>query len=428
MKTRDNNGQASGSFSGGTSGHMRRLRNVVNHFNREPFDSSSISTNSTSEDESEDLNITLAQAMEEASKQANQESDGKHYILFGGPSSPYSFKLRAVLRYRRLPLIYTPLRGIPFSQVPLFSKANSRQIPILLYPNGTYRNDSTPIIYDLERLHSERKVVPPDPALAFLSHLIEDFADELFVKSLFYYKWASQEDIKWCSRRQAIGWLGAAPEKILEVAQQSFQQRQTTILSIVCGPESNYDFYLCLYRTVLQILETHFQKSLFFFGTRPSLAEFGLFGQLFVMSQDHSSSQMMRKEFVRVYQWCQILDDAASVEGTWADRKSGLPNIVPALLSVIFTTYMPMMKAIIEVIEQKSGEPEKVEFLIDAERSCGWKGKFTLSGLHLPPVQYHYKCWQDLKTEYHKLSKEDQEYVITAFGKDGTEAAKFFEQ
>src|SRR5262245_66335525 len=100
--------------------------------------------------------------------------------IVGAPASPYSRKLRAVLRYRR----------IPHQWILNFSKAARalpeppvRLIPVLYFPDaeGRYPEaaiDSTPLIRRLEREFGARAVVPPPPALAFLDALVEDYAAE----------------------------------------------------------------------------------------------------------------------------------------------------------------------------------------------------------------------------------------------------------
>ena len=74
-------------------------------------------------------------------------------------------------------------------------------VPILHIPkDDAYLVDSTPIAYELERRHSERSILPDDPGLAFLSHLIEDMADEWITKAMFLYRWEKPEDQEYSAR------------------------------------------------------------------------------------------------------------------------------------------------------------------------------------------------------------------------------------
>ena len=108
------------------------------------------------------------------------------YRVIGIEASPYAVKVRAVFRYRRLPHIWV-------ARMPQFlaetAEVRPLIMPVVQYPDGEYRTDSTPVILDLERRHPEsRSVIPPDAGDAFLSALIEDMADEWLVKSLFHYR------------------------------------------------------------------------------------------------------------------------------------------------------------------------------------------------------------------------------------------------
>ena len=72
------------------------------------------------------------------------------YRLLGGPGSPYSFKLRAVLRDRHLPHCWIiPAMAMQGGESEL-KVAGKRTIPVLQLPDGRYWADSTPIILALE--------------------------------------------------------------------------------------------------------------------------------------------------------------------------------------------------------------------------------------------------------------------------------------
>ena len=116
--------------------------------------------------------------------------------IFGAPGSPYSRKLRAVLRYRRIPHHWKVLRGQGDPDVP---KVKVRLMPILVFPGedgGEDRAaiDTSPLIRELEGRYQGRAVVPADPVMAFLDALIEDYADEWVTKMMFHYRWAIPEN------------------------------------------------------------------------------------------------------------------------------------------------------------------------------------------------------------------------------------------
>ncbi len=104
-------------------------------------------------------------------------------VLAGGYESPYTRKMRAVLRYRHIPFrwVLRDSKWDDLAEVPV------RIVPVIVFPDadgrcdegrGEAMVDSSPQIMRLEREYGGRSVVPGDPALAFIDALIEDFADE----------------------------------------------------------------------------------------------------------------------------------------------------------------------------------------------------------------------------------------------------------
>ena len=98
------------------------------------------------------------------------------YRLIGGAGSPYSMKIRALMRYRRIPFDWM-LRNHVGDEV---AHVKPPVIPILHNrQDDSYRNDSTPLVsYLEEQVPTPRSVIPDDPCDAFLSYLIEDLAEE----------------------------------------------------------------------------------------------------------------------------------------------------------------------------------------------------------------------------------------------------------
>ncbi len=76
------------------------------------------------------------------------------YRLNGALGSPYSLTMRALLRYRRIAHVW--VHGADSRDA--LAKVRAPVIPVVEYPDGTFHNDSTPLIYDLEARHPDRSV------------------------------------------------------------------------------------------------------------------------------------------------------------------------------------------------------------------------------------------------------------------------------
>lgn len=67
-------------------------------------------------------------------------------------------------------------------------------------------------------------------------------------------------------------------------------------------------------RAVLAALEAHVVEHHCLFGTRPSLAEFGIFGQLSQLGTDPTAQTIMRADYPYTYRWLAHIDDMSGVE------------------------------------------------------------------------------------------------------------------
>ena len=114
----------------------------------------------------------------------------------GSPGSPYTRKMLALLRYRRIP--YRFLQGVQDAEG--LPKPKVGLIPIFYFADAagevTAEVDSTPIIRRLEEEYPGRSVIPADPAAAFLNYLLEDYGDEWLTKAMFHYRWYYDADIE----------------------------------------------------------------------------------------------------------------------------------------------------------------------------------------------------------------------------------------
>ena len=99
------------------------------------------------------------------------------YRIIGAEMSPYSVKVRSYFRYKGIPHQWV-LRNAA-SQAEFEKYAKMPIIPLVVTPDGTGIQDSTPIIDRIEKLHPEPSIHPDDPVANFVSSLIEEFGDEI---------------------------------------------------------------------------------------------------------------------------------------------------------------------------------------------------------------------------------------------------------
>ena len=176
------------------------------------------------------------------------------YTIYGALGSPYSLKVRAVMRYRRLPHIW--VHGHAATSGAL-QQVRAPVIPVVQYPDGSFHNDSTPLIYDLEARHPERSVIPDDPAHAFLAHLIEDFADEWLTKAMFGYRWLEDVDQIQMSRWLAFDAMKGGGLETSQNFAEMFRARQVGRMAIVGCTRENFPLIEATTRDLLGALEAH---------------------------------------------------------------------------------------------------------------------------------------------------------------------------
>lgn len=323
------------------------------------------------------------------------------YKLHGALGSPYSMKMRALLRARHIPHVWVHGRTAHGDAT---AKVKAPVIPVLEYPDGQFANDSTPLIYDLEARHPERPVVPDDPGHAFLAHLIEDFADEWLTKAMFGYRWLEEVDQLQMSRWLAFdAFKGGGAERV-EQFSTMFRARQVGRMALVGCTRENFALIEASTRRVLAALEAHVVDNHWLFGARPSLAEFGIYGQLSQLGVDPTAQAMMRADYPFTYRWLLHVDDASGIDGEWQAADAPLAPVVTALLAEIGRVYGPFL-------------------LANAAAAAAGDTMFRISVDGLPYEQgvfkYQAKCLADLRARYQALAapvRERLDPVLAAAG------------
>ena len=264
------------------------------------------------------------------------------YTIYGALGSPYSIKVRAALRAKRVPYLWKTLTADLRAEI--FAHVKAPVIPVIKRPDDSWINDSTPFLLELEEADIGRALLPDDPALRFANLLIEDMADEWIMKSMFHYRWAYADDAEILSQ-----WLiydnlpGAGLETIQPIAADIAARQIDRMALVGCTPETKPAIEAMFARTIAIINEAALAGP-FLFGQRPSLADIAIMAHLGQQAIDPTPCALMRREAPFAWRWLQHVDDASGAEGNWDDDALNRPTI-KALLAMAGDSYLPFLAA-----------------------------------------------------------------------------------
>ena len=290
---------------------------------------------------------------------------GPHWEVYGANGSPYSQKINAYMRYKRLPFLWRSImskddegdgatdrggddakasRAGPGRWPRRFAHIRPQVIPVLVFPDGRSLNDSTFLIEAVEA-HTQaqggggRPAVPADPAAAFVAWLLEDFADEWLTKVMYGFRWNRERDATYAGKLLAYDGLGG------EVAEQLapfIQQTQVGRVGVVGCPDSTIHPTA---HAVCALLERHFATGArFLLGDAPCVADFAFYGQMSQWVVDRTPAEMLPEKYTRTIAWLWRMADTGAVK---APPRAPLRVTACArgLLSLCAQTYLPFLRA-----------------------------------------------------------------------------------
>ena len=259
--------------------------------------------------------------------------------LFGNELSPYSVKVRSYFRFKRIP--HEWLVRNPSNEEEFQTYAKLPLIPLVVTPEGQGYQDSTPIIEHFETVHPEPSIHPPDPALNFLSALIEEYADEWCNKPMFHYRWWYEADQASAAERLAASMM---PDADRQGAMEMIKGRMIPRLKLVGSCAETKEQIEASFERQLGILSPHLAPRKYLFGDRPAFADFALFAQLHQCSTDPTPFAIMRTAAPSVLRWIHSMLDP-SVEGDWEEWDTLESTLLPIFGDEIGPVFLPWAAA-----------------------------------------------------------------------------------
>ena len=332
-------------------------------------------------------------------------------VMMGAPGSPYTRKMRSLMRYRHIPyrmvLHNSPeAAALPHPKVPL--------LPTFYLPDAhgqvVATTDSTPLVRRFERAFPGRSVIPSDPVIALIDEILEDYADEWLTKCMFHYRWYHAADIDKAARVLPNWSNGKSTDEAIAPIQKMIGERQTSRLHVVGSNDTTAPVIEESYRRFLRILDKHLQTNRFLLGEQPASADFATHGQLTCLALfDPTPAAITLAESPRVYAWVEITEGLSGLndptEAAWISR-GAVPDTLRALLGEVGRVHAPFLLANADALNRGA---EKVESVIDGKP---WVQK---------PFPYQGKCLRWLRESYEGLAESDRQAADAILAGTGCE-------
>ena len=312
------------------------------------------------------------------------------YRIFGAELSPYSVKVRSYFRYKELPYEWLQRGRHPeefkkYARLPL--------VPLVVTPDDVPIQDSTPIIEKMEEAHPEPSIYPDDPALRFLSALIEEYADEWGNKHMFHYRWWYEPDQISCSQRIASSMLEeGAPQEKIEQAASTVRERMVPRLSFVGSSAATKDRIESSLANLLNILEAHLEGRRYLLGNRPAMADLGLWCQIYECSTDPTVGSILAGGFTNTRRWIADMHQPRN-DGDFESWDTLGSTLTPLLADEIGALFLPWSSA-------------------NARALAAGLENFTVELLGEPFSQatqkYHARSLAAIRTKYHCIEDRSQ--------------------
>jgi glutathione S-transferase len=356
--------------------------------------------------------MTLTVPQQAGKKRAmNAIHSGKPIEFLGTPGSPYSRKMLALLRYRRIPhAVHWSSRNAPEG----YPAPKVRLLPTFFFStdDGGLEAvvDSTPIIRRLEAEYEGRSVLPEDPVLGFFNYLIEDFGDEWLTKAMFHYRWAHAADAA-NAGPQLIFWAEPTMENdAAAMAAQAISQRQIDRLYVVGSNATTAATIEASYLRVLSAMDGVIQRNGYVLGARPSSADFALYGQLTQLAiVEPTSARECAQRTPRARAWLDRMEDLSGIApqaAQWMARDTLREGLAP-MLQEIGRVYAPFLLANAQAA--MSGK-DTFETIIDGRT---WTQ---------PTFPYQAKCLKWIRDAFSELSPADADVVRDVVAGTGVES------
>lgn len=315
--------------------------------------------------------------------------------IYGSKVSYFTGKLESYLRYKG---IEHELLGLPKHEREIKAQLGSTQMPAVQLDDGRWMSDTTPILLYLEEQYPDRSILPGDPVLLFVAHLIEDYADEWLWRPAMHYRWTYRHDRELLSSKITDELLGHIPlPRFLKRRMVALRQRTGFVIGDGVSKSTQAHVEQGYFRA-LENMSRMLEHRPYLLGRSPSIADFGLMGPMLRhFGQDPTPAELMRERAPRVYEWvARLWNETGGGPDAAAERRGveAVPEDTLPMLREICETHLRQLSLNADAF---SAGQTRFEGVI---QGCTYRS--------LPVSRYRVWCLERLRERYEGLGDEDR--------------------
>lgn len=275
----------------------------------------------------------------------------KPYVLHGWHLSFFAGKTRAYLRYKDIPFVDHPVDALTLLwKIP--RKTGAKVMPVVVTPEGQWLQDTKAIADELERRFPQAPVTPSTPRQRIAALLLEAWADEWWIPPAMHYRWVYPENYPLFERDAGGALLSWAPRFAQRAIAAYVAKTLRGYLPAVGVVPEQYAVLEQWTERMLDALDAHFKAHPFLFGTRPSVADFGLIGPLYGhLSRDPYPQRQLIAPRPHLKAWVERMVQPQPRSGEFLPNDEIPPTLQP-LLDAVFREFYPMMAAIRDEVQR----------------------------------------------------------------------------
>ena len=318
------------------------------------------------------------------------------YVLIGTEASQFSGKVRAFLRWKGVSFDQTNATPEVYRDL-IEPRIGYQVIPVLLTGDGQAIQDSSEIIDFVDRASPGPSVHPAGPVQAFVSLLLELYADEWRIIPAMHYRWSHDDSwiVEEFGRNAAPGASPAEQREIGEVIAKPLRDavpRYGVSEETMSGIEVHFEGFLA-------DCSAHLRKLPFMLGDRPTLGDFALFGAIYgPLYRDPRTNSRLRKLAPNVVDWVERMLSAKAGDGDVLPDDA-IPATLHPILKRQMVEQLPVLADTARALQEWTrAQPKgarisrslgRHEFMIGGRR--GERNMLSFALWRLQRVQDHYR-------------------------------------